>query len=652
MTGSTPVSDPSPPPPETRDTRPAHTYAPAAHGHGRDKFWALALGACGVVYGDIGTSPIYAFRESLHGAMHDGLTRGEVLGVISLMLWALIFVVTIKYAIFIMRADNRGEGGVLSLMALAQHAIGKRTAIVFVLGIAGAALFYGDAVLTPAISVLSAVEGINLAIPAFNPAWVQPMAIAVLVLLFASQARGTGKVGLVFGPLMAVWFGVLAILGLMHITDDPAIFSALNPAYAFGFLMSHGLTAFIVLGSVFLCVTGAEALYADMGHFGKGPIRITWLSFVLPCLALNYLGQGAMVLAHPETAENPFFLMAPEWGILPLSLLTMAATIIASQAVITGAFSLTQQAIQLGLLPRLEIRFTNEEQRGQIYLPQINWLLLAGVIALVIVFRSSSNLASAYGIAVTATMLVDSFLLFIVMTRLWNFKTPVALAILVPFLAIDLAFFSANLLKVFAGGWFPLLLGGLLLLVMLTWVRGSAILAAKTKRDSVPIEDLISSLKVGPPARVRGTAVFLTSALDVAPIALLHNLKHNKSLHERNVLLKVVTADTPRVSDESRAIIRRLNDDFVSIELTFGFMETPNVPRVLAQLRKSGGPKFDIMNTSFFLGRRTVVPSPKGGMPLWRDKLFVALTRSSANATDFYHIPPGRAVELGAQIMI
>lgn len=651
MTGSTPVPESSNPPSSNGHT--LESYAPAAHGHGKDKFLALAVGAAGVVYGDIGTSPIYAFRESLHGAMKDGaLARAEVLGVISLMLWALIFVVTIKYAIFIMRADNKGEGGVLSLMALAQHAIGRRTRMVFLLGVAGAALFYGDAVLTPAISVLSAVEGINLAIPAFNPAWVQPVAIGILVLLFAAQARGTGKVGLVFGPLMIVWFLVLAALGVMHISDDVAIFAAFNPAYAIGFLTSHGTAAFIVLGSVFLCVTGAEALYADMGHFGKGPIRGAWLFFVLPCLALNYLGQGAMVLAHPELAANPFFLMAPDWGLLPLSLLTMAATIIASQAVITGAFSLTQQAIQLGLLPRLEIRFTNEEQRGQVYLPQINWLLLTGVIALVIVFRSSSNLASAYGIAVTATMLVDSFLIYIVMTKLWNFRPWLTVLIVAPFLVVDSAFLGANLLKVFAGGWFPILLGGCLLFMMLTWVRGTGILMAKTRRDSVPLTDLIESLKIGPPARVRGTAVFLTSTLDAAPIALLHNLKHNKVLHERNVILKVVTADTPRVAECNRAVIHKLSEDFVSIELTFGFMESPNVPRVLAQLRKSGGPKFDIMNTSFFLGRRTVLPSQKGGMPHWQDKIYVALARSSTNASDFFHIPSGRAVELGAQIVV
>jgi KUP system potassium uptake protein len=655
MTGSPQAPDPSSqgagslPDPHTPDA-----YAPAAHGHGKEKFWALAVGAAGVVYGDIGTSPIYAFRESLHGAMKDGtLARAEVVGVISLMLWALIFVVTIKYAIFIMRADNKGEGGVLALMALAQHAIGRRTRTVFVLGVAGAALFYGDAILTPAVSVLSAVEGLKLAIPGFDKGYVQPVAIGILIVLFAAQARGTGKVGLVFGPLMVIWFLVLAAMGLMHISDDPGILAAFNPAHAFGFLTSHGATSFLVLGSVFLCVTGAEALYADMGHFGKGPIRVTWLSFVLPCLALNYLGQGAMVLAHPERATDPFFLMAPDWGLLPLSILTMAATIVASQAVITGAFSLTQQAIQLGLLPRLEIRFTNEDQRGQVYLPQINWLLLVGVLALVLVFGTSSSLASAYGIAVTGTMLVDSFLIFVVMTNLWKFKPWMALAIVTPFIIVDSAFFGANLLKVMSGGWFPLLLGAFLLFTMLTWVRGSAILMEKTRRNSVPMVDLIESLKVGPPARVKGTAVFLTSDLSSAPMAMMHNLKHNKVLHERNVILQVFTADTPRVAEENRAVIRQLSDDFVAVELYFGFMESPNVPRVLGLLRKkAGGPKFDIMNTSFFLGRRTVLPSQKGGMPLWQDKLYVALARSSANATDFYHIPSGRAVELGAQIVV
>jgi KUP system potassium uptake protein len=407
--------------PPTADTSQSSA---AAHGHGGEGFWKLALGACGVVYGDIGTSPIYAFRESLHGASGGGIGRVEVLGVISLMIWALIFVVTFKYVTFIMRADNKGEGGVLALMALAQHAIGRRTRTIFLLGVIGAALFYGDAILTPAMTVLGAVEGLKVALPSFNKAYVLPIAVAILVGLFVAQARGTSKVGAFFGPVMVVWFLVLAALGIMHIRDDLSILYAFNPYYAFVFMFSHGMVAFIVLGSIFLCVTGAEALYADMGHFGKNPIRHAWLWFVFPCLALNYLGQGAMVLAHPETARDPFFLMAPEWGLLPLAILTMVAGVIASQAVITGAFSLTQQAIQLGLLPRLETQYTNEEQRGQIYLPQVNWMLMIGVLLLVFMFRSSTNLASAYGIAVTATMLVDSCLLYVVATWLHFWSHP------------------------------------------------------------------------------------------------------------------------------------------------------------------------------------------------------------------------------------
>lgn len=650
MTGASasgPASPGAPGPAPERDHG-----APAAHGHGGDGFWKLALGACGVVYGDIGTSPIYAFRESLNGAREGGIARSEVLGVISLMLWALIFVVTIKYVVFVMRADNKGEGGVLSLMALAQKAIGARSQFVFILGVIGAALFYGDAILTPAISVLSAIEGFKVAVPNFNDALVVPISIGILVGLFMVQARGTGKVGAWFGPIMAFWFLVLAVLGLMHISDDWAILQAFNPAYAFSFLFTHGVSAFIVLGSVFLCVTGAEALYADMGHFGRKPIRWAWMAFVFPCLALNYLGQGAMVLAYPERAENPFFLLAPDWALLPLVLLTAVATIIASQAVITGAFSLTQQAIQLGLLPRLQIQFTNEEQRGQIYLPQINWLLLAGVLMLVLMFQTSSNLAAAYGIAVTATMLVDSFLLFIVAWKLWKWQPGFAALFVTPFIAVDLAFLSANLLKVAAGGWVPLLLGCCLIIVMLTWVRGSGILFEKTRRDSVRLVELMRMLQTKPPARVPGTAIFLTSDADMAPIALMHNLKHNKVLHEKNVILSVKTADVPRVRMEDRITLEKIGDDFLRMEMNFGFMESPNVPLALAVLRKSGGPKFDIMSTSFFLGRRTLVASPTSGMPAWQDKLFVALAKSAANATDFFHIPSGRAVELGAQIVV
>ncbi len=639
----------------------------AGHGNGHDPkghgFFALALGAVGVVFGDIGTSPLYAFKEALAAAAKDGVTRGEIYGVVSLALWALILVVTVKYVFFIMRADNKGEGGVLSLMALAQRAIGRRTPVVFALGVAGAALFYGDAVITPAMSVLSAVEGLRT-IPALEHGVsnqvVLLIATAMLLGLFFIQSHGTAKVGLLFGPICAAWFAVMFLLGAVHLADHPAILKAFSPHYAIQFLAHHGFTGFIVLGAVFLTVTGAEALSADMGHFGKKPIRSAWMFFVLPCLVVNYLGQGAFALVTLEASEragvpfpeiNWFFEMAPPMLRLPLVLLAGAATVVASQAVITGAFSLTQQAIQLGLLPRLDVRRTSETQSGQIFVPQLNTMLLVGVLAIMFTFQTSSALAHAYGLAVTGTMVVTTCMAFIVMRRMWKWSLPMALCFLVPFLALDLTFLSANALRFFSGGWLPVFIGAALFLVMATWVRGSQILSAKTRRDSVPLIDLMEILRARAPHRAPGTAIFLTSDPDMTPVALMHNLKHNKVLHERNVILTVRTAETPRVSEDDRVKIEKVNDDLKKVTVTYGFMESPNIPKALAVCRKQGL-KFDIMATSFFLGRRSIVPSANSGMPLWQDRLFIYLMKNAANPTDFFKIPPGRVVELGAQVTV
>ncbi|MBC7667304.1 potassium transporter Kup [Caulobacter sp. DWR3-1-2] len=650
--------------PAPNSAAPCDVPPQAGHAVKGHSFLALAVGSVGVVFGDIGTSPLYAFKEALHAAAKDGITRSEILGVVSLALWALILVVTVKYVLFIMRADNKGEGGVLSLMALAQRAIGRRTTLVFVLGVTGAALFYGDAVITPAISVLSAVEGLRT-IPALEAhvttQVVLVIATVMLLGLFFIQSRGTATVGKLFGPVCAVWFAVMLVLGAYHLADNPGIVAAINPYYAVAFLFDHGMAGFIVLGAVFLTVTGAEALSADMGHFGRWPIQAAWLFFVLPCLAVNYLGQGAFALHTLDVAEaagrpmpelNWFFEMAPEFLRLPLVLLAGAATVIASQAVITGAFSLTQQAIQLGLMPRQDIKRTSETQSGQIFVPQLNTMLLLGVLAIMFTFQTSSALAHAYGLAVTGTMVVTTCMAYIVMRRLWNWKTPAALAFLIPFMLLDLTFLSANALRFFTGGWLPVLIGAALFTIMATWVRGSQILTDKTRRDSVPLVDLMEILRARAPHRCPGTAIFLTSDPDMTPVALMHNLKHNKVLHERNVVLTVRTAETPRVAEDDRIRTQAINADFKKVEIFYGFMESPNVPKALALLRKQQGLKFDIMATSFFLGRRSIVPSANSGMPLWQDRIFIFLMKNAANPTDFFKIPPGRVVELGAQVTV
>jgi KUP system potassium uptake protein len=613
-------------------------------------FWKLVLGSIGVVYGDIGTSPLYALREALSAAGRDGLAPSEVIGIVSLLIWTLVLIVTLKYVVLILRADNRGEGGTLTLLALAQRAIGGRTRLIFGLGIAGAALFYGDAIITPAISVLSAVEGLELVAPHFDP-WVLPITLAILFALFWVQSGGTGRVSALFGPVTLTWFLVMAALGLLHAGDRPLIFAALNPGAAGAFLMTHGLGALPVMGAVFLAVTGAEALYADMGHFGRGPIRAAWLGLVFPALALNYLGQGSLVLANPAAAANPFFLLAPGWGLLPLVLLATCATVIASQAVISGAYSLTQQAVQLGLLPRLEIQHTSESQVGQIYMPRVNWALLAAVLALVLLFRESSALASAYGIAVTGTMVITSLLAFVVFRRAWHWPLAGAVAVVAPLLLVELVFLIANLAKFVDGGYVPLLIAAAVGALMVTWMRGTAIVQRKARVGSSSLEALIGMLKKSRVARAPGTAVFLTSDPDLAPSALMHNLKHNHVLHDRNVIVTVKVTTTPRVPDAERAELEQLTEHFWRIGLTFGYMEQPNVPRALA-LARQNGLSFELMSTSYFLNRRSFRPSPASIMPVWQDKLFIAMTKAASDASSFYRLPSNRVLELGQQLVV
>jgi KUP system potassium uptake protein len=616
-------------------------------------FWALALGSIGVVYGDIGTSPLYAVRESVLAAVGAGKAASEpvVLGILSLIVWALIIIVTVKYVFILLRADNKGEGGTLALMALAHRAVGRRGSVaVILLGIVSGALFYGDAIITPALSVLSAIEGLNVATPAFEP-YVVPLTVVILIGLFAVQSRGTARVAAFFGPITLVWFVALAIAGIGHVGRNPTVLWAFNPWHGASFLLSHGVVGLLTLGAVFLVVTGSEALYADLGHFGRAPIRFAWLAVALPALTINYLGQGALVLANPKAIANPFFLLYPEWALLPMVGLATAATVIASQAVITGAYSLTQQAIQLGLLPRLEIRHTSEALFGQIYMPRVNTLLLIGVILLVLLFRSSSALASAYGIAVTGTMVVTATMAFVVIWKVWNWAPLAAAALMAPFLLVDLTFLGANLLKVVEGGWVPLALGSLVMVVMYTWRRGSRLLFNKTRRQEISLGDLVRMLESKPPARVPGTAVFLTSTPDRAPTALMHSLKHYKVLHEHNVILTIETADTPRVAPVERVRMEPLGETFARVVLRFGFMETPNVPRALAIARRHGW-SFDIMSTSFFLSRRALRPAAHSDMPRWQDRLFILLARIANDATDYFQIPTGRVVEIGTQVAI
>ena len=629
---------------------------PAANGRGEAHstagFKALMLGSIGVVYGDIGTSPLYALREAIVAASGaaGSVDPQAVLGILSLILWALIVVVTLKYVVVLLRADNNGEGGTLALMALAQRAVAKNAPTIVLLGIISGALFYGDAVITPAQSVLSAIEGIKLVTLA-SEAYVVPLTMIILTALFAVQSRGTARVAAFFGPIMCVWFAVIAIAALPQIARHPEVMLALNPLHAVSFMIHHGVIGFVTLGAVFLAVTGAEALYADLGHFGKRPIQTAWLFIVLPSLALNYMGQGALLIADPKAIENPFFLMFPDWALIPMVGLATVAAVIASQAVITGAYSLTRQAIQLGLMPRFEIRHTSEAHSGQIYIPRINLLLFVAVMLLVVLFRSSSALASAYGISVTGTMVVTAMMGFVVIWRVWKWSPIAAAALIAPFLFLDLTFLAANLLKVVDGGWVPLALGGVVMLLMYTWRRGSRLLFEKSRKLEFPLAELVAMLEKRPPQRVSGTAVFLTSDPESAPTALMHSLKHYKVLHEKNVILTIETAPTPRIDDAERVRMEQLSETFSKVTLRFGFMESPNVPKTLAIARRLGW-QFDIMATSFFLSRRALKPAAYSGMPRWQDHLFIALSRSSNDATDYFQIPTGRVVEVGTQVTI
>jgi KUP system potassium uptake protein len=617
----------------------------------RGRLAALIIGSMGVVYGDIGTSPLYAFRVAVTTATGEtGPTPLIVYGILSLILWSLIIIVTLKYVLILLRADNNGEGGTLTLMALAQRAMGQAAVWVPLLGIVGAALFLGDALITPAVSVLSAIEGLEQLNTGFEP-YVVPLTCLILVALFSVQARGTARVASFFGPVMCLWFIAIALPGFYYIGTNPRILLALNPVYGVEFLLSHGMIGLATLGAVFLAVTGAEALYADLGHFGKQPIQYAWLGFVLPCLALNYFGQGAAVLADPTLIKNPFYLLYPEWALGPMVLLATAATVIASQAVITGAYSLTRQAIQLGLLPRMEIRHTSESHQGQIYMPRVNMTLVIGVLLLVGLFRSSGALASAYGIAVSGTMVADGLMAFIVIWRVWQWSPLAAGALMAPFVFVDITFLGANMLKLLEGAWMPLTFGVIMMVIMYTWRRGSRLLFEKTRRLETPLDALVAMLEKKPPQQVPGTAVFLTSDPTSAPTALMHSLKHYKVLHEKNVILSLKTSQTPRVPDEERVRIEPVGKTFSRLTIRFGYMETPNVPKALAIARKLGW-QFDIMSTSFFLSRRALKPAARSGMPPWQDRLFIALARTANDATDYFQIPTGRVVEVGTQVTV
>ncbi len=621
------------------------------HHHHQQKLSAgLVLACLGVVYGDIGTSPLYALRESLVHAREEGLPENAVIGIVSLLFWTVMLIVSLKYVVLIMRADNRGEGGTLSLVAKVQGALGRRSWPIYLLGIIGVSLFFGDSMITPAISVLSAVEGLELITPAFSP-WVVPLTCGIVMVLFAVQRSGTEAVARLFGPIMLVWFLTMAALGASHILDDARILQALNPLRAANFLIHNGFGSLPVLGSVFLAVTGAEALYADMGHFGRKPVRIAWGGLVLPALTLSYLGQGAMILAHPENVANPFFLMAPDWFRLPLVLLATMATVIASQAVISGAFSVAQQAVQLGLTPRLEIQHTSDKQLGQIYMPRVNSILMVGVVALVLAFGSSANLASAYGIAVTGDMVITSILAIIVFRYAWGWRWIWVLVIVLPILSIELIFFYANLMKVVDGGYIPLIFAMVVIGLMLIWVRGSALLQEKLSAEAIGLQFLVDKLAKSPPTVVPGTAVFLTADPTIAPSALMHNLKHNRVLHERNFIVKVEVSHTPRVEPEERLVITELGPRFWKVVCRFGYMEQPNVPRALAHAKRFNL-KFDVMDTSYFLNRRALRIGRANLMPKWAARLYVGLYRSASEATNFYRLPSNRVIELGQQINI
>ena len=611
---------------------------------------ALALGALGVVYGDIGTSPLYAIRECFHGEYGVEPTPAHVLGVLSLMFWSLVVIISVKYIVFVMRADNRGEGGILSLVALAvprdSGTRGSAWALAL-LGVFGAALLYGDGMITPAISVLSAVEGLQVAAPALER-FVVPVTVAILIALFAIQRHGTGRVGALFGPVMVVWFATLGVLGVRGIAEEPSVLAALAPWHAVSFLAEKGGVGLVVLASVFLVVTGGEALYADMGHFGRRPIRVAWFGLVLPGLLLNYYGQGALVLRNPAAAENPFYLLAPAWSLYPMIALATAAAVIASQAMVSGAFSLTHQAIQLGYCPRLSVQHTSALESGQIYVAPVNWAIMVAACALVLGFGSSANMSAAYGMAVSATMLITTALLCVVAYRRWGWRwgTLALAAVLVP---VDLAFFGANLLKLDDGGWFSLLIAALGFALMSTWKRGRGVLRERLEETGLPLELFLPDLETNKLPRVPGTAVFMAGDPSGTPLALLHNVKHNKVVHELNVLLTLVTEDVPYVPEPERAIVKPLGQGFFRVVAHHGFMELPDVPRLLRQVRSAALP-VDLERTSYFLGRERLIPAGRSGMARWREWLFAVMSQNAQSATSFFRIPPNQVVELGAQV--
>ena len=613
---------------------------------------AALLAVLGVVYGDIGTSPLYAFKTSLQLFQGLPITETEIMGILSLIFWSLILIVTVKYVLLVMRADNRGEGGILALMALAQRvsAGSSLRRILSLIGIAGACLFFGDGIITPAISVLSAIEGLEIATPKAAP-YVLPISAVVIIVLFAMQFRGTGSVGRIFGPIMAIWFVVIGALGLVEIVQHPFVLLSVSPTYAIGLCVQYKSLAFIVLGAVVLCVTGAEALYADMGHFGSQPIKLTWMFFVLPSLVLNYFGQGALILSDPKAIENPFFLLGPDWLRLPMVILATVATVIASQALISGAYSITRQSMQLGFLPRMTVRHTSNTEEGQIYVPQVNTALLLGVLILVFTFRSSDALAAAYGIAVTGTFLCTCVLAMVVFRRQFNWSRPAAILVFGGFFVIDSIFFAANALKIPEGGWVPLAFGLGLMALMTSWNRGRALLLDRWKQDSLPLASFLARLPQSRTVRVPGMAVFLTGNPDYVPAALLHNLKHNKVLHERVLFVTVQNLDEPEAGPERRTEVEELAPGIHRVLLRYGFMESPNIPRALEDL-KDRGVAFDPMQASYFLGREVLVPSMVPKMPVWRLWLFLVMARNAVSATEFFRIPSDRVVELGVRVAI
>jgi KUP system potassium uptake protein len=621
---------------------------------GSRKLGPLALGAMGVVFGDIGTSPLYTMKEVFNGPHSVAATPDNVLGILSLVFWALTITVSLKYVMFITRADNKGEGGIMALTALAlrtEKASPRMLWLLSALGIFGAALFYGDAVITPAMSVLSAIEGLEVATPVFKP-YVVPITIGILIGLFLFQPRGTASVGALFGPVMMFWFGTLGVLGVANIVAHPGVVAAVSPVYALHFFHADPKHAYLALAAVVLAITGGEALYADMGHFGRRPIKWAWLGYVFPCLYLNYLGQGALILAEPESVKNPFFHMVTDELLYPLVALATAAAVIASQAVISGAFSLTSQAMQLGYCPRIQIRFTSNREKGQIYIPNINWLLLLAVVLLVLEFRSSSNLASAYGIAVTLTMMIDTLLAFVVVRALWKWNWVKATMFLATFIVVDFAFFSANIIKVFDGGWFPLLLGTGIFILLSTWKKGRALLYERLRQDSMPLDAFLPSLNHGGPVRVEGTGIFMTPGTGGVPRAMLHNLYHNKVLHERVVLMNVAIEDIPFVPDSERISVKPLEHGFWQVRVRYGFKDKPDIPHIM-ELCAAYGLPFSMMETSFFLGRETIIPSKQvAGMAFWREILFMWMFRNAESATAYFNIPTNRVVELGAQVKL